>query len=260
MAHVEVLDEQDSWRSPLIGSIAIHAGIVVIAIAYSLYAHGPTMGSSKDLGGSAVAINPVDTIPLPPRAGIKNPLANDTNSIAPLPPPKPQPKPVAPPPPAPDAVRLKHVEKKEKPKPPREEPVQQKFRREPPREDQVYTQTPPRLISPMISSPGSGGIGVGSHSTIGTEFGWYVDIVKQRVAQHWRTGDLGLATAPIVIVQFDINRDGSINTPSVMQRSGNYALDTSTVRAILDASPFPQLPPGFSRSSATFEIWFQLQK
>jgi hypothetical protein len=31
-------------------------------------------------------------------------------------------------------------------------------------------------------------------------------------------------------------------------------------RAIMEASPFPPIPPGFARSSAKVEFWFELKR
>jgi protein TonB len=72
--------------------------------------------------------------------------------------------------------------------------------------------------------------------------------------------DASIRTAPQVIVSFEIHRDGSISTPRVVQSSGIATLDFSARRAILDAGPFPPLPQAFERSSATFEIVFELKR
>jgi outer membrane biosynthesis protein TonB len=46
----------------------------------------------------------------------------------------------------------------------------------------------------------------------------------------------------------------------ISQPSGNYLLDTSAKRAVIDANPLPALPAEFPRSEATVELWFQVQK
>jgi outer membrane biosynthesis protein TonB len=46
----------------------------------------------------------------------------------------------------------------------------------------------------------------------------------------------------------------------VSQPSGDYLLDTSAKRAVLDANPLPALPPQFDRNDATVELWFQLKQ
>jgi protein TonB len=65
-----------------------------------------------------------------------------------------------------------------------------------------------------------------------------------------------------VIVGFAIQRDGSVVPASVrvVQRSGNVAVDLSAQRAVLDATPFPALPPQFPRDRADIEMTFQLRR
>ena len=77
--------------------------------------------------------------------------------------------------------------------------------------NQIYSSQGQRLVSPMIGQPGSGGIGVGQGSPFGDRYGYYVDILRQKVAQNWRTGDVDprIRTAPPAIVTFTIRRDGS---------------------------------------------------
>jgi protein TonB len=114
----------------------------------------------------------------------------------------------------------------------------------------------------MIGMTGSGGIGVGTGSPFGSRFGYYVDLLRQRVGEKWRTTDVDprVQTAPPVVVTFTIHRNGSVSGVRIAQRSGNAVLDTSAQRAIYDAAPLPPLPAGFERDSATIEFWFQLRR
>jgi TonB family protein len=61
-------------------------------------------------------------------------------------------------------------------------------------------------------------------------------------------------------VSFDIQRDGTISTPRIVQSSGIATLDFSARRAILDAGPFPPLPQAFPGNTAPFEIVFELKR
>ena len=113
----------------------------------------------------------------------------------------------------------------------------------------------------MFQKPGAGGIGVGPNSVLGGRYGAYADLVIQRVSEKWQTAGLaGLHTAPMVVVTFDILRDGSVRNVQIAQRSGNNTLDYSAQRAVMDAAPFPQLPPGYERNEANVELRFQLQR
>ena len=109
---------------------------------------------------------------------------------------------------------------------------------------------------------GTGGVGMGLGGAFGSRFGWYRDLLEQRVAQKWRTEDVDprLQTAPPVIVTFDLLRSGAIRDVRVLQSSGNLALDRSAQRAIYEASPFPALPQGYERDAARIEFWFQLKR
>jgi protein TonB len=64
----------------------------------------------------------------------------------------------------------------------------------------------------------------------------------------------------VVIVTFEILRDGTVRNAKVAQRSGNTTLDYSALRAVMDAGPFPPLPSGYDRTEANIELQFQLQR
>ena len=61
---------------------------------------------------------------------------------------------------------------------------------------------------------------------------------------------------------FGILRSGELVSGSVKvsQSSGNRALDYSAQRAILDAAPFPALPPQFNKTHADIELRFELRR
>ena len=130
------------------------------------------------------------------------------------------------------------------------------------RPNQLYSTEGQKLVSPMYGQPGSGGVGVGRGSPFGDRFGYYVDLLRQKVAQKWRTSDVDprIRTRPPAIVTFTIRRDGSISGVRMAQTSGNLALDVSAQRAIADAAPFPPLPAGFDRSDVSIEFWFELKR
>ncbi|MDX1983966.1 MAG: energy transducer TonB [Bryobacteraceae bacterium] len=111
------------------------------------------------------------------------------------------------------------------------------------------------------SSTGAGGL-VGTGNPFGTRFGWYAQLVIQRISQKWRTEDVDarLQTANICSVSFDIQQDGSVRNVRIDQSSGNYAVDRSTERAVLESSPFPALPDGFERKSARVQVNFQFKR
>ncbi len=261
--HVDILDQPESLRKPLLRSLALHGAVfAVLAISISLPQHKVEPWGDLNGGGpGSVAISMVNRIPLPSRAGIVNPVANDTESSVPAPPPKPKEARKALPP-EPDAIPLKGRAAK---RAATESASTNKWRaQQQDRPNQLYSTTGPALVSPMIGQTGSGGVGVGQGGPFGNRFGWYVDLLKRRVAEKWRTGDIDarIRSAPPVVVTFMIQRDGTVppNSVRIVQRSGNPALDYSAQRAVLEASPLPQLPPGYEKNDATVEFWFELKR
>jgi protein TonB len=256
--HVDILDERDSLRGPLVQSMLLHFAVAGLLVLSTIsYQHSREIwGSATTQAGDVVPVTAVKTIPLPARAGHVNPVANDTESQVPQAP-KPEPKKQAKVPP-PDAIPLKsrHVDTRSL-----EQMSPQRYRPEPPRPNQVFSSEAQAAVSQMFEKPGSGGVGVGPNSVFGNRFGAYADLVIKRVTEKWQTNGLGgLHTAPMVIVTFDISRDGSVRNAKVAQKSGNDTLDYSALRAVMDAGPFPPLPAEYNRGEANVELRFQLQR
>ena len=61
-------------------------------------------------------------------------------------------------------------------------------------------------------------------------------------------------------VTFTLHRNGSVTGIRISQKSGINALDISAQRAIMDAAPFPQLPPQFPKNEAEIEFVFELKR
>jgi TonB family protein len=129
-----------------------------------------------------------------------------------------------------------------------------------PRPNQVYSSTGQAATSPMFSqAPGGGGVGSGSTSPFGNRFGYYEQLLRDRVARNWRSQDLDSTVRNPVVVTFDILRSGNVQNVRVTRSSGNFAMDQSAQRAILLSNPFPALPAQYERDSATIEFWFRLE-
>jgi len=255
--HADILDQQESLGGPFVQSVLLHAAIAGALIISSIsFQHSRQVwGSANTSAGNAVAVNSVKTIPLPSHAGIKNPVANDTESQVPqTPTPKPQPK-------------------REVKVPEKAIPLPSKLATRQPRPEASHTYHPQTIpenqllshvgqaaVSPMFEKPGAGGVGIGPNSTFGNQFGAYADLVVQRVTDKWQTGGLAGMHLPLVVVTFDISRDGTVKNARIAQRSGNSTLDYSALRAVTDAGPFPPLPPNYSGSSTNVELRFQLQQ
>jgi protein TonB len=260
--HVDILEQPESLRKPLLGSVVFHAAVFGTLVFWGFAASRPheMWGDLNSGGPGSITINVVNKIPLPSRSGIVNPLANDTESAVPTPPPAAKPQHRTPPE-EPDAIPIKS---RTRPRPPElARSAQNTWRgKQQDRPNQLYSESGQALVSPMVGQTGSGGVGVGLGSPFGNRFGNYVMILRQRVAEKWHTGDVDprIKTAPTAIVTFDLMRDGSVRNVHIAQSSGNSVLDYSAQRAIYDASPFPPLPAAYDRNSATIEFWFELRR
>jgi periplasmic protein TonB len=259
IAHADILDERDSLKGPFFGALTVHVLVIGGLTAYSLWESTREKFGAAESGGGAIAVQAVDSIPLPSR-GRPNPVANDTESQVPQAPPKakeqekkrPEPK---------DAVALKDRSKKKKAD---AQSDRQKFR---PFDEldpnQVTAKRAPQLSSPMFSAqPGAGTVGSSAASPLGSRFPAYAQQVQRLIVQKWQTGqvDARIQTAPIVIATFDLLRNGNVRNLQLLQKSGVPALDLSVQRAILEASPFPPIPAGFDRESAKIEFWFEFKR
>jgi protein TonB len=261
-SHIETLDQPEPIGKPLLGSVALHAAIfgTLILWGVAVTGHRDVWGDANSGGPGSIAINVVNKIPLPSRSGQVNPLANPTESSVPTPPPAAKAQRRAPAP-EPDAIPIKS---RTRPKTAEvAKSAQNNWRaKQQDQPNQLYSAAGQALVSPMVGQMGSDGVGIGQGSPFGNRFGNYAMILRQKVAEKWRTGDIDprIHTLPAAIVTFDLMRDGSVRNVHVAQSSGNAALDYSAQRAVYDASPFPPLPAAFERNDANVEFWFELRR
>ena len=206
----------------------------------------------------AVPVNAVKTIPLPSRTGQVNPVANDTESQVPQ---------------AAQAAAEETGEgsRREGDSAPQEPPrgqaaagrqSPQRYRPQPPLPNQVFSQQRARRgFADVRKARLRRRRRRSKAASLGSRFGAYADLVAQRVSEKWQTGGLaGLHTAPVVVITFDIQTDGSIRNAKIAQHSGNDTLDYSALRAVTDAAPFPPLPAGYTGARPTSNCRFQLQR
>jgi TonB family protein len=257
--HPDILDERDPLRGGVLRSFALHVGIAAAVISYSaagLSSRVERWGDPQSLGGGAVGITPVASIPIPQRPARVNPVANDTESLVPSAP-KPQPKK-----PAADDRDAVAIKSKNAKRAAAERRSTQKYSPlRDPSPNQVYSSTGQAATSPMFSAaPGGGGVGSGSQSPFGHRLAWYEQLLRDTVARKWRSQELDASIRSRVAVTFDILRDGAIRNARVTSPSGNFALDQSALRAILASNPLRPLPREYERDVATVEFWFGLQQ
>lgn len=261
VAYAEEFDRDQHLSKPLLASLTFHLLLTGSIALWTMWANRArdTFGDPNSIGGAAT-ITTVDTIPMPHRDGITNKVANDTESLVPE---RAKPEVKREEEEEPDAIPLDRRRNKRQ----RKKKVARMERRYTPepeyRPNRLSSSTGAAMATPMYSIPGGGGgIGIGTGSPFGTHLGWYADLIRQRVAEKWRTQNLDprLNSARPVIVNFDIQRNGEVANLRLVQTSGNYALDQSTLRAVQEASPLPQLPAEFTRNKANVEFQFQFKR
>lgn len=246
----------DQQREPLgralAGSIATHLAIVG-AFALSGYLNLRDTWGAPHASSGAVGVGLVQTIPIPRNEGPTNPLANDTDNLAPQEPAEAKPRTKIKAPEEGIALPGKKNKKQPKPAPMAYKPMQYQA-------NQVYSKSGQAASTPMYGMAGAGGIDIGPASVLGNRFGAYVTLMRDRIAQHWSTADTRATPQQKCAVTFTIARNGTVTNVQVSKPSGNYLLDTSAKRAVIDANPLPALPQQFDKNEATVELWFQLNK
>lgn len=261
--HIDILEQEDSLRQPFMGSLVLHSGIAVIVAASMYFADTPfRMGDPNAQGGGSTVITPVASINMPSSTQRVQPLANPTESVIPE-----RTEAVKPPPPDPDAIA---IGKKKKDPPKKENDFLTKYldarkdalKRQQPDPSNIGSTDGPRASSPIFTQQqGAGGVGTPS-GLLGEGFGAYEQYLRTCIARNWKTNDVEMSvhTAPDVIVQFQIPKDGMATRLRVSQTSGNGRLDNTGLRAVESCNPFNPLPQGFPKSSANIEIVFRLQR
>ncbi len=261
--HADILDPINNQRDPMsrafVGALALHVTLIATVGVYNWVNLQRDSFGAKDAGGGAIGVEAVSSIPIP-RNGAANPLAHDTESQVPQQPSKPieraqREKE------SPNAIPLKVKEKKRLVDVASE---RQRFRNfKEIDQNQVFASQAPQVSNPLFAAtPGSGRIGTGANTTLGTRFAGYASQIQQLIAQKWHTTDVDarVQSAPEVIATFELMRDGRVRNLKIVQTSGVSTLDYSVQRAILEASPFPPIPAGFDRDSARVEFWFELKR
>lgn len=249
----------DSLQRPFAGSLIAH-GVLAGLIVLSGYLHltDKNWGSEHPSSGS-VGVELTSTIPTPRNPGPVNPVANDTKNFTPQEVVKEKVKPVEKAP-EPDAVPLRSVREKPKKIAEKPTPPQNTFKPMAYQPNQVYSTSKQAVSSPMYGIQGSSGIDIGPASVLGNRFGAYVDEMRRQISSHWNRADVRASPTVKCGISFTLARNGTIRNVQISQPSGNYLLDASAKRAVLDSNPLPSLPPQFTGSEVPVELWFQLKQ
>lgn len=255
------LQREDSMKSGLALSFVLHLSIVgfVIFWGYVNFSARDNWGDPNAVPGAGFAVTPVDRIPLPTRVARPNPKADDSESEVEKAVQKDR-----------DRDRIQKEEEdaialstNRKPRKQQQATSRYQYRSSDElRKNQLRTSVGQAMSNPMFGTVGAGGVGVGSGTPFGNRFGAYADLLRRRISEKWQTHDVDAVArnAKVAIVNFDILRNGTVQNVRIVQSSGVPTLDFSARRAVLEASPLPELPREFERSSANVEFTFQLQR
>jgi periplasmic protein TonB len=244
----------ESLSGSFLASTLGHAAILAVGLlATYVYQNALKIGSPTAGGGDFMTVESVSTIPLPRNEGPERPIARDTKSVVPES--KPEPKPVERE--DPDAIALDEKKRKK----PVAKPVRETRVATDPVVDARPNNTVPsaaqQVASPLYGRVGPGGVGISQNAVLGSRFGGYADLIRNRVSQKWNRA--GLSTGPSAKVSFELLRDGSVKEVRVSSASGNYLMDRSVQRAVIEAAPFPAFPRELNESSVKVEFMFEVK-
>lgn len=252
---VDILDQRDPLSKPFIAAFLIHAGVLLALTGAWFWLHRPKdiLGEQNAAGGPAYDVATVSKIPIPQQQAPPNPVAEDTQSTVRSAPSKQELQKNLP---VPDKDAFQLADRKKKLA--EEQRRQQQYTTPAPR-NQVFSHTAPAVSNPMYGASGSGQVGIGPNSPLGTRLGWYAQLVRQAIASQWLTSGLdGSSQRQAAIVSFDILRDGTVRNVKVVQTSGNFNIDNTAQRAVYQAK-LPPLPGSVTDSSISAQFTFNLR-
>jgi periplasmic protein TonB len=260
-ASADIFNERENWRQPLAWSAALHALLFGAILVYGAIfgAFGENWGAGGS-GGGAMSASLVSSIPLPHApVETQNILANQSKGLSQsLPKPKEKPEP--------EAIPIPDKTVKRKAQPKAHTPTQQKARPVEQASNVVpYGQGGPVSGPYSVFSAGNakGGFGFnGGGGDFGSRFGWYVNVVRQKVSENWLQYEIdpSIHDARRVYITFDITRGGQPKNIQIEQSSGVPSLDQSAVRALQRIDSFGPLPNEYAGSRVSVEFWFDYQR
>lgn len=244
--HANITDDRDDkFGSGIAGALVLHLALAGVFVGVALFVHTSSSHWGENAASvGAIQASMVSSIPLPQKYKPvdKSVLTPDNVSPAPAPPPKEE---AAPPP------RETDVEIKRKAIPKKIAPV---VTPAPPKHPQPAPPTPKAATGdsaaqlPESTTQLKNGTATATvqDRTFGNRYAYYVQIVSQKVAQNWYTGeaDPHASQGKHVTIVFDIERDGTPANVHVLDKSGSPSLDTSAIRALQRVDGFGPLPAG----------------
>jgi len=117
---------------------------------------------------------------------------------------------------------------------------------------------PPPAAVPGLTTGAA--VPVGGAGVTGLEGGdfpytLYIDRMKTLIGGRWYRPQL--AAGPTTTIHFTIERDGAIRDAAIETASGNGTFDRAALRAVLESSPLPPLPFGYTGTYLGVHLTFR---
>jgi periplasmic protein TonB len=249
----DLLDQPEGLGTPFAKSTGMHLLIVGLLVGYG-YVHNMLHGSNwggdfTQQGAIQATLVSSASLPLPPKdSPTDNVLATETPSVAPaLDEQKTQPLPL------PDAIPIPEKQTPVKPqaKPKPVAPPQHQPPPKPQNKANYGEAAAPNVPRSTASATNANSPNAVTGGDFGSRFGWYVDVIKRKVAQVWylREVDPSTAAGATVYVQFTVSRDGTPGSVSIATPSSSPSLNYSCLHAVQRVDTFGPLPSGYNESS-----------
>jgi protein TonB len=245
--------EREQWKKPVLLSVGFH-GMLVAAIFAASYVMAPRGNSNWGTNsGDAVEAQLVSaSIPIPqPPAPTDNIVASENKAVTHT---LPQPKDVE----TDDGITIKG-------KPPKktiDKPITPTHTTARPMPTPMDTAVPNRDEGGPVSGPYGaiamtnmkGGVSV-QEASFGDKYPFYIKMIRDTVVSNWRQWEVdpSIKAPHRAFVEFEIKRDGSVDSIQVAQTSGIPSLDLSATRTLKRIEKFGALPEG---SVLHVQIWF----
>jgi TonB family protein len=103
------------------------------------------------------------------------------------------------------------------------------------------------------------GEGYGGGELSSFPYAYYLAEIQNRISSNWQTALIRSGTTgnDFAEVRFRIFRTGRISEPLILRSSGNATMNSSAIRALRNASPFPPLPRGYSDEYLIVRLLFE---
>ena len=110
---------------------------------------------------------------------------------------------------------------------------------------------------PPVGRPSGSPVGAGALTlSVGDfPFAWYLQQLQKKISERW-VPPANAAKGQRAVIVFEIRRDGQLGSVSVETKSGDFLYDQAALRAVSDATPFPELPKDYAQPVLRVHLGF----